>query len=207
MSYIRRLVSPLCAPLHEAFPTAVEQARDVRHDYDLAGVDYDWLGTHLIRGLAHRSLVERRDLGDWRLVGDHQRNGELWLANNTTTIRLLHSLSPDEVPPAGRNPTRQGFYRNPPLFDIQEGLFPINQLLGVWRVVDPETYEVGFRIVRPLKPWPYRRMTTVHVDVDFLLPRDVDQFEDLEFRPTDEDMILNLPDEQEETPDADGLGG
>jgi len=91
------------------------------------------------------------------------------------------------------------FYRNPPLV-TQPPLFgePNDGLLVLWRV-DSETAAPCFRIVRPIGDWKWGECQ--HVDLDFVLPATVDELAGLKFEPTDEDLGLEIPfDDQEGGP-------
>lgn len=144
------------------------------------------------------------------LTGNHGRNGELWLTSNLTTLRLLHTNSPSEVPRAGANAARRAYYRNPPLFEVPVqtalDLADASRLLALWRVVNPETFEVAFRVVRTLdEGTPGKRS---EIDVDFMLPRSAADMDELEWFPKD-DLGIDLPTDREEgdSCDADGLLG
>jgi hypothetical protein len=190
------LVSELCEPLHRAFEYAAERSVEFRRLAGLSDRAYDWLGTHQARALAHQNLLGEQ-LGGWKLVGKHSRNGELRLAHGLglTTLRMLHASSTEDVPAPGPNRARRAYYCNDPLLGMgvihQPDLFGGSRLLGLWRVTDWETFRVGIRIVRPIGTWEYRART--QTDLDVMLPRLVDDFENLEWTPNDFGMELNIP--------------
>ena len=189
------MVAELCEPLHRQFERAARTSAGSRRLMRLWGPEYDWLGTHQIRALTHQALSEELP-GGWTLVGNHSRNGELWLGQGFTTMRLLHTLSEEHVPPPGSNRARRAFYCNTPLlpgFDEQQQLDLIerSRLLGLWRVTNWATFEVGIRVVRTVGTWSYR--ARAQTDVDVLLPRVVEDFATLEWVPSDAGMELNIP--------------
>jgi hypothetical protein len=193
------VVSPLCEPLHDSFEWAADLAHQRREGH-LEGPEYDWLGTHITRGLAHSKLAKRDDLAGWRVTGNHARNGELWLRHGMTRLRLLHVTSEKDVPKPGANGARRAYFRNRALFDlpVQEAL-PIagaSKLLGLWRVVNPATFEVAFRIVRTLgEVTPGQRCL---FDVEFMLPRTAPDMDDMEWSPTEDEDEFWLPGEEDE---------
>lgn len=205
------MFAPLCEPLYDAFEWAAEQAHERRDPYLKLRI-FDWLGTHMTRAYAYQRLTTTEDLGGWKLTGDHRRNGELWLTNGTTRTRLLHTNSASEVPRAGHNTARRAYYRNPPLFDLPGQLAldlteDSSRLLTLWRVVNPATFEVAIRVVRPLGEGTTRKAS--RVDLDFMLPRAEQDMLNQEWFPSDEDMDIRLPgeDDEEASGDADGLLG
>jgi hypothetical protein len=117
---------------------------------------------------------------------------------------MLHALTDTDVPPPGSNRTRLAFYRNPPLV----GMVPMfgeanDKLLILWRV-DFESGAPCFRVVRPIGQWKWGSFQ--QTDLDFALPQTVDELSELRFEPTDEDLGLELPLE-EENDDAGGFAG
>lgn len=188
------IVADLCEPLHRAFEYGVEQSAESRRLTRQTDRDYDWLGTHQARAGARQHLLDER-VGDWKLVGNHSRNGELWLANGFTTLRMLHTLSSEHVPAPGPNRARRAYYCNDPLpgmeAEHQLALMDRSKLLGLWRVTDWKTFQVGIRVVRTVGTWKYR--ARARTDLDVLLPRLVDDFGDLEWVPNDAGMELDIP--------------
>ncbi|PZS24306.1 MAG: hypothetical protein DLM60_00605 [Pseudonocardiales bacterium] len=190
------MVSELCEPLHRAFEYGTERSVECRRLAGLSDRVYDWLGTHQARALAHQQLLDVQ-LGGWKLVGKHSRNGELWLAHGLglTTLRMLHASSTEDVPAPGPNWARRAYYCNDSLLGMgvahQPALFEGSKLLGLWRVTDWEAFRVGIRIVRPVGTWRY--CARARTDLDVMLPRLVDDFGDLEWRPNDFGMELDIP--------------
>lgn len=171
---------------------------------ELDDAPYRWHGTHTVRALAHHSLSRRAEqLGDWRLSGNHAQNGALWLTDGAFRLRLLHALNENDVPPPGSNQTRKAYYRNPPLAAVVP-LFgdPNDRLLGLWRI-DSQSGAAIFRIVRPIGEWKWG--THQVTDLDFILPETTDELAGLRFDPTDDDLGLDLPMNDEE--EGDGAGG
>ncbi len=203
--YVWGKLAGLCEPLYEAFQKSAERVDDLTGEA-LPGRDYEYAKTHLTRALAHRHLTTAgADLAGWRVTGNHQRNGELWLRHGMTRLRLLHTNSDKLIPVAGQSRPRRAYYRNTPLVQIPEQLVldlaEQSQLIGAWRIVDRSTYEASIRVVRPISPGRFE-VAQVDVDLDFFLPRSAD--EQLEFTPTDEDLRLDLSDGQDEGDDQDG---
>lgn len=203
---VRTALLPLCEPLHDVF-TSADQLRRERLpelDDDL----YRWHATHTVRALAHGGLRQRQangELGDWQLSGNHAQNGALWLTDGCYRIRLLHALGDDVVPPPGSNHARKAYYRNTPL----GGLIPLfgepnDRLLVLWRV-DPVTGEAGFRVVRPIGDWKWGAHQVT--DLDFMLPQTGEEFADLRFEPSDEDLGLLMPHDEKGEEDAGGRAG
>jgi hypothetical protein len=164
--------------------------------------EYRWHATHTVRAYAHYAL-KRRTLGSWQLAGNHSRNGELWLSDGSYKIRILHALDSTDVPPPGSNEARRAFYCNSPLPLPLFG--PINdRLLVLWRI-DDNTSVASFRVVRPIGSWKWG--TYAKTDLDFMLPETGADLESLKFEPTDEDLGLDLPNEDEQEGGAEDAGG
>lgn len=199
---VRSAMLPLCEPLHDVFAWAEQMRRERMPELD-DDPKYRWYGTHTVRALAHYGLAQRAgELGDWQLSGNHAQNGALWMTDGCYRIRLLHSLNEHDVPPPGSNATRKAYYRNLPLEAVMP-LFgvPNDRLLGLWRI-DPQTGAPCFRVVRPIGDWTWgARQAT---DLAFMLPDTTDELANLRFDPTDEDLGLSLPHDDE---GVDGAGG
>lgn len=203
---VRSALLPLCEPLHDVFAWAGELRRERLPELD--GDPYGWHGTHTVRALAHYSLTRRTNrLGAWRLSGNHAQNGALWLTDGAFRLRLLHALNENDVPPPGSNQTRKAYYRNPRLAAVIP-LFgePNDKLLGLWRL-DAKSGAATFRVVRPIGDWKWGAHQVT--DLDFILPATTDELAGLRFDPTDEDLGLDLPmnDEEEGEDGAGGLSG
>ncbi|WP_206784228.1 hypothetical protein [Amycolatopsis sp. MtRt-6] len=202
---IRSAMLGLCEPLHDAFTFAEQRRQELLAHLD-DGPDYVWFGTHTVRAFAHHRLRQlKNELGNWKLSGNHARNGELWLTDDHYGVRMLHSPNGGVVPPPGSNLARRAFYCNPPL----TGMIPMfgdlgDKLLGLWRI-DPETAAPVFRIVRTIGEWKWGKHQKT--DLDFPLPATADELADLSFEPTDEGLGLDLPlDDQQEEGDSDAGG-
>lgn len=201
---VRTALLDLCEPLHDVFASA-ERYRRARLP-ELDGADYRWHATHTIRAHAHLTLsAMREELGRWRLSGNHAQNGALWLTDGTYRIRVLHGLNDNDVPPPGSSRVRRAFYRQPRL----EGTIPLfgdprDKLLVLWRM-DPATAEPSFRVVRPVGEW--RWGAHARTDLDFDLPPTAAELTDLVFEPTDDDLGLSLPRDEEGDTGAGGFPG
>ncbi|MGH3754201.1 MAG: hypothetical protein ACRDRP_16200 [Pseudonocardiaceae bacterium] len=195
----------LCEPLHDVFAWA-EQVRRERLPELAEGPDYRWHATHTVRALAHYRLNQMNgELGDWSLSGNHSQNGALWLTDGSYRVRILHALNKGDAPPPGTNSVRRAFYRNPPLGTMVP-LFgeASDRLLILWQI-DPESAAAGFRVVRPIGEWKWGAYQAT--DLDFPLPQTADELAGLAFEPTDEDLGLELPREEEGGNDAGGITG
>lgn len=202
---VRSAMLGLCEPLHDVFAWA-EQVRRERLPELAECTDYRWHATHTVRALAHYRLNQMNgELGDWSLSGNHSQNGALWLTDGSYRVRILHTLNEDDVPPPGTNRIRRAFYRNPPLVSKVPLFGEANdRLLILWKI-DPQSAAAGFRVVRPIGEWKWGAYATT--DVDFLLPQTADELADLTFEPTEEDLGLELPLEEEGDNDAGGITG
>lgn len=203
---VRAAMLPLCEPLHDVFSWAEQLRRERLPELD-GDASYRWHATHTVRAFAHLRLSQiSSELGDWSLSGNHAQNGELWLTDGNYRARLLHGLNEHDVPPPGSNRARQAFYRNPPL----AGLLPLfgeanDKLLVLWRI-DVATAAPCFRVVRPIGDWKWGAHQAT--DLDFVLPETIDELAGLRFDPTDEDLGLELPlDDEEGEEDAGGVTG
>lgn len=194
---------PLCEPLHDVFSWAEQLRRERLPELD-GDPAYRWHATHTVRAFAHLRLDQlSSNLGDWSLSGNHAQNGALWLTDGNYRARLLHAVDENDVPPPGSNRARQAFYRNPPLVRLRP-LFgePNDKLLVLWRI-DFETAAPCFRVVRPIGDWKWGAHQAT--DLDFVLPETIDELAGLRFDPTDEDLGLELPLDDEEG--EEGAGG
>lgn len=203
---VRTALLDLCEPLHDVF-TSAEQYRRERLP-ELSGNKYRWHATHTIRAYAHHVLSTMDgDLGGWTLSGNHAQNGALWLTDGSYRVRILHALSESDVPPPGTNRARRAYYRQPklagmiPLFGEAQGK---DKLLVLWRI-DPATAAAGFRVVRPVGEW--KLGSHAETDLDFVLPPTAVELADLAFEPTDDDLGLELPRDEEGDTDAGGVTG
>lgn len=205
---VRSALLPLCEPLHDVFGWAEQVRRDRLPELD-DDPRYRWHGTHTIRALAHYGLEQRHgQLGDWRLSGNHAQNGALWLTDGSYRVRVLHALNEDDVPPPGANATRKAFYRNAPLIGAVIPLFgePNDKLLALWRI-EGKTGAPCFRVVRPIGDWRWGAHQAT--DLDFILPETTVELAGLKFEPSDDDLGLDLPldDEKEREDGGGGVAG
>jgi hypothetical protein len=204
VEFIKVQLAPLCDDLHDLFEDASARAARIREQNGMTAAVYNSLGADLTRGLAHRAIEATGGLGQWTLTGDHSRRGQLMIRRGMVRLRFLHD-SAGEVPAAGSNAARQAYYRNTPLEpDSMFGVADSN-LIAVWRVVDEETGEVGFRVVRTLDPGARRAPHGVaSLDLDFSLPRSAPALAGLEFSPADDDELHIDFGDEEGTGHADG---
>jgi hypothetical protein len=206
VDYLKRHLAPLCDSLHDVFDTARGQADRIRREAGIDATTYNSLGADLTRGLVHRAIDLAEGIGPWTLTGDHNKRGQLMLCREMVRLRFLHDAA-GEVPSAGPNAARRAYYRNVPL--DPESLLGVrdSNLIAVWRVIDDETGEIAFRVVRPLNPEARRAPRGVQeVDLDFILPRTAPALTDLQFTAPDEDLQIDFGDD-EEAGDADGHAG
>lgn len=181
--FITDAVSSLALPLHEG----LDKGREVAHGhYDLhemTGSGYTKGRTDLTRDHARRYLEELDDLGGWKI--NRTASGRILLNSGLMLVKVLHGSPNGEVPAPGRNKARLRYYSNPASVD----LFGVesSRLLAVW-VTDTETGEITVRIVRPVGVWKIGR--PIKADLDFILPRDADDFSKLEFVPDSDDLEL-----------------
>lgn len=200
---VRGALLRLCEPLHDVFASAEQLRRERLPELD-GDPQYGWHATHTVRALAHLGLTQRViELGDWRLSGNHAQNGALWMTDGSYRLRLLHTLNANDVPPPGANRSRKAYYRNAPLPQVMP-LFgePNDRLLVLWRI-DAPTAMPSFRVVRPIGDWRWGAHQAT--DLDFMLPETIAELSNLRFDPTDEDLGLELPLDDEEG--EDGAGG
>jgi hypothetical protein len=187
---VRTALEDLCEPLYDVFGWADMSAAERMPELG-DRTTYGWYATHSVRALAHYKLG-KRDLGAWRLSGNHARNGELWLTDGQYRARVLHALSDKQVPPPGSNMARRAYYRNRSLALFPMPLFgPVNdRLLLLWRI-DPESHAPIFRVVRPIGNWKWGDHALT--DLDFILPQTAVDLHKLQFLPTDEGLELDIP--------------
>lgn len=205
---VRSALLGLCEPLHDAF-TWAEQLRRERLPELSKGPAYRWHATHTVRALAHYRLCQMSgEIGGWKLTGNHSQNGALWLTDGSYRARILHTLDECDVPPPGTNRARRAFYRNPLLLDEMPLFGEANdKLLILWNI-NPTSVVVSFRVVRTIGNWTW--VTPAKTDLDFPLPQTAEELADLAFEPSDEDLALELPSEEEEGEgdnDASGIPG
>ncbi len=180
-SHVLQLLSPVCAPLHDhleaASLAAVEHFR--KHGIPLG----DWQQTHLTRAHMH-ALVRKAPLPRLDLV-EPCINGRLMFASPDGTLRLLHGRR-GNVPAPGKNYARLRYYQQQQL-EIPFGLS--SALLGIWWTYPDGS--VAVRVVRPVGKWKFG--APAKIDLDLLLPRTSEDFEELAFHPDDTGLELELP--------------
>jgi len=160
----------------------------------MTGAVYQPVVLHLARAHSRRLLLAagaEGDLGNWK-VAKPKPNLQVLLCNEVLELRLLRPIGNNDVPPPGPNPARQAYYTN-----VHDNLLGIqgSRLLGLWSI-DPESLKVSIRVVRPVGTWRWR--APVKLDIDFVLPRGVDTFDNLEFIPTEDLEQGFLPFEADE---------
>ncbi|WP_139219538.1 hypothetical protein [Actinopolyspora alba] len=202
--HVQEQLQPLCEPIHKALEFGVGKEKECRSSYGLDKQTYDYLGIHMARAFAHSWLAKHADdLGGWQLAGKHSRNGELWLRQGMTRLRMLHTRSPSDVPEAGPNEARKLYFRNLPLEGLPEQAtfeeLEASKLLGLWRVA-PQTGEVTVRIARTIRA--SRCGSRFPVDVHFQLPRAADDLANAAWMPDDSGILFD--DEKEEGEDDAG---
>jgi hypothetical protein len=188
--FITEATADLSAPLYESLDKGRELANEHYDKHGMEGNGYTKGRTDLTRDHARRHLEQLDDLGGWTLMGT--RSGRILLANGLMLVRILHGSPLINTPPPGRNQARVSYYRNPTLdlFGVES-----SRLLAVWST-DPQSGDVSIRIVRPAGAWKLGRNTKT--DIDFTLPRDVQDIANLEFRPDDEDFTLPFEFDEDE---------
>lgn len=190
-------LSPLCEPLYDVLTNSRTSARSRLPDM-VGDAEVSSVLTHVIRGLTLLEL-RTRDLGPWRLIP--QNNAGIQLTDDQHCVRVLHQLSGGSVPPPGPNIVRRRYYSNPTL-DL--GIFPENHnLLALWR--ESREGAITVRIVRPVGQWSFGGRHKV--DLDFVLPPLAADLDSLRYDTADEDIVVNLPGEEEESGGQHGVAG
>jgi hypothetical protein len=155
----------------------------------MTGPEYASGVSHMARAHARRLITAAQsagDLGAWRLAPP-KGNLQIRMHHNALSLRLLRPVG-DEPPPPGPNLARIAAWHGNVL-----GLAG-SKLLGLWSP-NPYDGQVEVRIVRPTRPWELGQKSKI--DIDLVLPRTADDLSQYEFKPTDEDMELVLPFEEE----------
>jgi hypothetical protein len=206
---VKDALSPLCEPLYRCADRSQELADD---HFILHGMEHEehpggraHLARHHLRSELKKELKKEKKLGGW-LVSRPRPNGEVTLTLGTMTLRMLRPgptvVETFPAPPPGRNRARVYYYRNPELTLFGPAG---SKLIGIW-AFDPEVEEVAIRVVRPVREWRFGQYE--QVDINFWLPRLSEDMAKLEFVPSDEGIVLPLPDELEEGDEgADGTDG
>jgi hypothetical protein len=131
---IAERIGPLVETLHDAFEVARYR---IENDYlGLCRNNQDWLRTHNLRGLTYQQLADIQLPEHWTLTGNHQRNGQIFLAygSGEMTLRFMHTFPAGETPIAGHNQARRAWYTQRALSEIADPLhMPPQRLLLVWQ--------------------------------------------------------------------------
>lgn len=174
------------APLLDAAFSATGPLRSIER--------YSSTRTHVARALVHRELDRLEDgaMGEWMLVRDTGPNCPVWLANGAHSIRLLHTWSPEVVPPTGKNRARVSYYSNSLLELEPEVLISSHKFLLLW---ERQGQEFTLRLVHTLGA--VRLNKNVRLDLDISLERGV-TFNDLAFEQREEDLDYFTEDVEEE---------
>jgi hypothetical protein len=180
---LRDAVAPLCAPLHEIVESAEELAADYFADYDMDGDQYNRWRTDLARAHIFR-LLGAADLGEWSRAPQPGPGNISLERNGMMQIRLLRFAPGGLIASPGSNPARMRYYRNPPatLFGVED-----SRLVASY-TVDPDTGGSVIQITRPTGHWGHGKSAVA--DIEFPLPRTIDDLERLEFVPDDNEIEL-----------------
>lgn len=205
VAVVKTALEPLCSCLHDVFSASVAESQRIRSEARLTDSEYNSLGADIARAVAHRELKGREDLGGWRLAGKHHLRGQVLLRSGLMRLRFLHDAR-QILPPPGHNLARRAYYRNMPFGQLAAFDAESSNLIAVWRVVDPETSTVSFRIVRPISDKGRWNGPDTEVDLDFVLPDLGEDLSSLEFEQVDEGLVINLPEEEEGTGDDAASG-
>jgi hypothetical protein len=197
--FVTHAAAELAGPLHAALDHGTETVRAHFAKHDMTGQGYAKERTELTRAHARKRL-ESSLIGDWQLAIEAP-TGTLWLRRELMFMRILHVAPEGMVPAPGHNTARINYFLNPDLDLFGVGA---SRLLGLW-LVDPKTQEIMIRVLRPLGHW--RHGHTAKVDIDFVLPRDGDEFSNWEFVPDDAGINVSLNFEGEEGQEGDGVAG
>lgn len=194
-------LAPLCAPLHDAFSKAAEITADLRKRAGLTSANRDYVGAHLIRSIAHEQLISRQqELGGWVPGRVEPNNGSLKLYAHKAKMRILHSPGFGKFPAPGRNLSRQRYYRQSTINGLEvDDMLPQleeSKYIATWSVLDPKTYDVGIQVFRPIGI--FKHGSPCKADLAFWLPNDEDELAKLTFEPSDDDIDVMLPGDEEE---------
>lgn len=197
--FILAALAPICEPLHEALTKGSERALDHFKRHDMSVKDFAPFVAHLTRGHVINILCDKK-LGDWR-VARRRPNGQALLHNGAMNFRLLRPNHEGAIPAPGPNRARIDYYRNPnrTLFGPSS-----SKLIGIW-TFDEEIGQPEVRVVRPIGAW--KNGQKARLDLDFILPEDPDELNNLEFVPTDEGLTLPIAFEEGDGGGVYGTGG
>lgn len=185
--HVLDLMGRLCEPLHDQLELA--SARSAMHLEGHGIPSRGWQHTHLTRAHLCKQLSPL-DLYPFTIRTPNPNGRLLMDATDGSTLRILHAGPGGSVPPPGPNLARVRYY--------QQQQLPIphltlaSALLALWSVSDDGA--ATFRIARPIGKWTYGG--NAQVDLDFALPRKSSDLEELEFRPDDSGLNLDIPSEE-----------
>lgn len=182
--------------LYESFAHGRELANAHFDEHGMRGPAYNKGRTDLTREHARKHL-SGRDIGPWKLLTG---GGCIHLHNDMLKLKVLHAHPIGATPPPGRNKARMSFYRNADL-----NLFgaAASSLVAVW-MVDAQG-EIIIRIVRPVGTW--KAGASEKTDIDFVLPRTVEDFANLEFVPDDGALELDFEFDENDLGEEGETGG
>jgi hypothetical protein len=203
---LKTSLSDLCEPLYGVTKRSRTRAESYRLSSGFEHQRFNWLGGHLMRAHAYSLLCkdeEEGKLGGWRVARKiHKQNGRVQLYRDWVTLRLLSGSIGD--PPTGRNPVRRAFYCNTPI-DAPFHQEVIDGRIEA-RLVGSITFDLDgnplIRVFRPLRPVGFKQNAVT--DFDWDLPTTRIEADEMEFRPIDDFLPIDLPDEIEGGEEGDG---
>lgn len=194
---LRTHLAPLCGTVQGALHSADEAVLSHLGEWPELNDAFFGAGLSHMRRMHSIRVLRETVIAPWSLRSTG-RNMSFVFNHGAMSLRMLRPMDAAmKTPPPGPNYARQLYFQN-----LQLELFGIDssQLIGLWWF-DPENREPMIRIVRPVGLWRYNSME--RVDVDFMLPGSVEALDDLEFLPTDHDIHVGLPFDD----DQDEIGG
>lgn len=186
---IAQVFAPLGYALHDAMPQAISRANDMMAIGSMEPERYRTHYKHNVVGCTH-SLLRTADIGPWQL-DPNARKKQLHLSKDLWTVRLLSSTFDNQVPNAGRNRARRGFYSNPQVAgrSTDQALLEQHGFLVKWQI-DSQSSEVELELIHTLSPWRYGYRE--HVDLRMPLVTDETDLSNLKFTPADDDDLDGL---------------
>jgi hypothetical protein len=191
VEFLITAIEPLVGPLYDSLDEAAEIAAGHFADYDFTP-DYQPCQSHLTRAHVRRLLKVKQVRGEiepWEVTAP-QPNVQVCLRLNLLRLLLLRPAGL-QVPKPGTTASRVSYYSNHHAY--LHGVAASN-LIGLW--ASDEDGEIAVQIVRTVREVRYTN--SVPVDIKFWLPRKVEDISKLEFRPTDDEMCVELPFEKTE---------
>lgn len=198
VEFLTKAMEPLVGPLYDSLDEAAEIAAGHFAEYDFTP-DYQPCQSHLARAHARRLLKVKQVRGEiepWEVTAPRP-NVQVCLRLNMLRLLLLRPVGL-QVPKPGTNASRVSYYSNHHAY--LHGVRASN-LIGLW--APDEDGEIAVQIVRTVRE---RYTNSVPVDIKFWLPREIEDISKLEFRPTDDEMRVELPfegTEVDEEPESD----